>query len=117
MELKIVDGDYVADGAGGLVRVSGTEEVLQRVRFRLCARRGGFPLLPELGSELHRLGRVKPRERAGAARQAVAEALAAEQDVSVTAVELKQSGETAELHVTLRYRDEEAALMLPLEGA
>ena len=31
MELKIRDRDYVSDGAGGLVRVSGWEEMLQRV--------------------------------------------------------------------------------------
>ena len=31
MELKIKDRDYVADGAGGLVRVSGWDELLERV--------------------------------------------------------------------------------------
>ena len=30
MELKIKDRDYVADGAGGLVRVSGWDELLER---------------------------------------------------------------------------------------
>ena len=38
MELKIKDRDYVADGAGGLVRVSGWDELLERVLFmKRCA--------------------------------------------------------------------------------
>ena len=50
MELKIKDRDYVADGAGGLVRVSGWDELLERVLFKLSVRRGSFALAPELGS-------------------------------------------------------------------
>ena len=51
MELKIKDRDYVADGAGGLVRVSGWDELLERVLFKLSVRRGSFALAPELGSK------------------------------------------------------------------
>ena len=40
MELKIKDRDYVADGMGGLVRVSGWDELLERVLFKLSVRRG-----------------------------------------------------------------------------
>ena len=57
MELKIKDRDYVADGMGGLVRVSGWDELLERVLFKLSVRRGSFSLLPELGSKLHLLRR------------------------------------------------------------
>ena len=46
MELKIKDRDYVADGMGGLVRVSGWDELLERVLFKLSVRRGSFSLLP-----------------------------------------------------------------------
>jgi len=53
MELKIKDCDYVADGAGGLVRVSDWDELLERVLFKLSVRRGSFALVPELGSKLH----------------------------------------------------------------
>ena len=49
MELKLVNGDYVPDGAGGMTRLSGADEVLGRVLFRLTARRGSLPFLPELG--------------------------------------------------------------------
>ena len=64
MELKIKDRDYVADGAGGLVRVSGWDELLERVLFKLSVRRGSFALVPELGSKLHLLWRqsnTRPR--------------------------------------------------------
>lgn len=64
MELKIKDRDYVADGAGGLVRVSGWDELLERVLFKLSVRRGSFALAPELGSKLHLLWREKGESRA-----------------------------------------------------
>ena len=74
MELMVRNGDYVNDGAGGFLRAEGTDELLQRVLWKLSIPRGSFPLLPALGSELHRLGRAKPAERAGLARQYVAQA-------------------------------------------
>ena len=70
MELKIKDRDYVADGAGGLVRVSGWDELLERVLFKLSVRRGSFALVPELGSKLHLLWREKGESRAGGRRGA-----------------------------------------------
>ena len=56
MELKIRNGDYIADGIGGERRADGAEALLERALFRLSVRRGSFPFLPELGSELYRLG-------------------------------------------------------------
>ena len=50
------NGDYLPDGIGGEQRVDGTEALLARALFRLSVRRGSFPFLPELGSELYRLG-------------------------------------------------------------
>ena len=52
MELKIRNGDYIADGIGGERRADGAEALLERALFRLSVRRGSFPFLPELGSEL-----------------------------------------------------------------
>ena len=75
MELKIRNRDYVPDGAGGLQHVMGRDELLQRILFRLCARRGAFPFAPTLGSELHLLGREKPANRNAAAKKYIAEAL------------------------------------------
>ena len=50
MELKLQNGDYVLDGAARLCRVGGAEALLQRVLFRLSARRGAFPFWGTLGS-------------------------------------------------------------------
>ncbi len=63
MELKLRDRDYVADGKGGFLGAEGTELVLQQALYLLSARRGGFSLLPEVGSRLHLLGREKPSAR------------------------------------------------------
>ena len=52
MELRLREGDYVRDELGGVERLTGGEAVLQRALFRLSARRGAFPFLPELGSRL-----------------------------------------------------------------
>ena len=50
MELKIRNGDYIADGIGGERRADGAEALLERALFRLSVRRGSFPFLPELGT-------------------------------------------------------------------
>ena len=89
MELEMREGDYVPDGAGGVRRTFGAQALMQRVLFRLTARRGTFPLWPELGSRLWQLGRVPPAGRPAAARQYVAEALA-EEPVRVEQVTLSE---------------------------
>lgn len=43
MERKLIEGDYVPDGAGGLTTLTGSEEVLARALYRLTARRAGCP--------------------------------------------------------------------------
>ena len=60
METKLLNGDYVPDGLGGVARCQGADALLERVLFRLTARRGQFPPLPELGSRLspHTLGKL-----------------------------------------------------------
>ena len=61
MELRVRDGDYRPDGAGGFRRAEGADELLQRVLWKLSIPRGSFPLLPQLGSGLYRLGRAGRR--------------------------------------------------------
>ncbi len=78
MEALFIDGDYVPDGWGGFETASGQQETVQRILFKLSARRGGFPLLPELGSRLWMLSREKHSELNSAARQYIAEALEGE---------------------------------------
>ena len=53
MEWKLVNGDYVPYGTGGLTALTEGEEVLARVLYRLTARRGALPFLPRLGSRLY----------------------------------------------------------------
>lgn len=117
MELRIKNRDYVPDGAGGLQHVSGRDELLQRVLFRLCARRGAFPLVPTLGSELHLLGREKPANRDAAAKKYIAEALSEEDGVTVSDVSLGRDGDICLLQVSLLYEGESLALAVPMEGA
>lgn len=75
MHLKLRNGDYVADGAGGFARTEGDERILEHALFQLSARRGGFSLLPEVGSRLYLLPREKPSEQEALARAYVQEAL------------------------------------------
>lgn len=117
MEWKLADGDYVPDGAGSLTALTGGEEVLARVLYRLTARRGALPFLPGLGSRLYQLGREKPSARQALAAQYVAEALREETDLNVQSVELTQTGEDILLTAHLDWRGEELTVRLPLEAA
>lgn len=113
MEWKLVNGDYVPDGMGGLTALSGGEEVLARVLYRLTARRGALPFLPGLGSRLYQLGREKPSARQALAAQYVAEALREEPDLTVREVELAQQGETGWVAVHLDWQGEKLTVQLP----
>ena len=118
MELKIRNGDYISDGIGGEQRADGTEALLARALFRLSVRRGSFPFLPELGSELHLLGREKPSTRASAAKQYAAAALAEETALRVEDVELTERGDgAAVLRMMLTANGESAALEVTVGGA
>ena len=108
MELKIRNGDYIADGIGGERRADGAEALLERALFRLSVRRGSFPFLPELGSELYRLGHEKPSARAAAAETAL----------TVEDVELTERGDgVMALRVLLTADGESAALEMTVRGA
>lgn len=106
MELKLINGDYVPDGKGGLCRQSGAQEVLSRVLYRLTARRGSMPFLPELGSRLHLVLRERPSVWQTLCAQYVAEALREEREAAVTSVELKRQGDGARLIIQLEWRGE-----------
>lgn len=115
MELELKDRDYIPDGYGGLVRGEGAREVLARVLFRLTARRGAMPFLPELGSRLHEILREKPSARLAAAKQYVAQALEQE-EVDITDVTLTDCGQGAQLMVTLVWKGETLSVTTQLEG-
>ena len=104
MEPRIQNGDYIPDGLGGVVRSQGADALLERVLFRLTARRGGLPPLPQLGSRLYLLGREPAAQRLSAARQYVAEALA-EEAVTVTDIALAPAEQDrTRLTVQLEYQ-------------
>ena len=116
MELKIRNGDYIADGIGGERRADGAEALLERALFRLSVQRGSFPFLPELGSELYRLR--KPSARAAAAKLYTAAALAEETALTVEDVELTERGDgVMALRVLLTADGESAALEMTVRGA
>ena len=118
MELKLRNGDYCADGIGGEVRAAGTEALLERALFRLSVRRGSFPFLPTLGSELYRLMGEKPSERETAARQYAAAALEEESALTVERVELAEGGDgVMKLCVLLTADGERAEVTLAVRGA
>ena len=114
MELKLVNGDYVSDGNGAMVRLTGAEEVLGRVLYRLTARRGGLPFLPELGSRLYLVMRERPSARQALAAQYVAEALREETELSVTGVEWLEQNEGARLTVRLDWQGEPLSVTVEL---
>ena len=114
VEWKLTEGDYVPDGKGGFTALTGSGEVLARVLYRLTARRGAMPFLPNLGSRLYQLGREKASARQVLAAQYVAEALREEPELAVESVELTQAGETGLLTVFLSWEGEELTVQLPL---
>lgn len=101
MERKLKNGDYIPSEKGGLTVVTGTDALLQRVLFRLTARRGAFPFLPQLGSKLYLLPREKPSARQALAMQYAVQALEEETEVKVTGVTVKERDGVLDLTVAL----------------
>lgn len=106
MERKLINGEYVPDGAGGLTNLEGAQEVLSRVLFRLTARRGGLPFRPNLGSRLHQILREKPSARQALAAQYAAEALEEETDLKLSQVEWQDTEDGGRVVVRLEWRGE-----------
>lgn len=104
MSMLVKNGDYVPDGMGGFVESTGHEALLQRVLFRLMARRGAFPLLPKIGSRLFCLPSERASRRAALAKDYVEEALAEEEGLQVE--EVQWNAQSGELVALLRYREQ-----------
>ena len=110
MENLLREGDYVPDGFGGFTRLHGAQEVLARALFKLTCRNGSFPFLPELGSRLYELGRLRPSEREAAAEIYCAQALQG-MGLEVDEVKLTQLPDGhANMEVRLTYQDEKQML-------
>ena len=112
-ELKLENGDYVKSG-NRLRLAEGRDALLQRVLFKLTARRGRFPFREELGSRLWSLSAVPRQQRQAAARQFVAEALA-EEDLTVESVELTERGTVTVLTARLSCRGQKLAVTLDIQ--
>ncbi|RHR10648.1 hypothetical protein DWX58_04480 [Pseudoflavonifractor sp. AF19-9AC] len=106
MERKLINGEYVPNGAGGLTTLEGAQEVLARVLFRLTARRGGLPFRPNLGSRLYQVLREKPSARQALAAQYAAEALEEETDLKLSRVEWQDTENGGRVVVRLEWRGE-----------
>lgn len=116
MALVFRDGDYIPDGKGGFRTVSGSAEVLERILWKLSVHRGSFSLLPELGSDLHLLGRSPAKERAALAEQYVKEALRDEK-LTVNTVSLTDLGNgRGELVLSLLYQGHELTARMEVGG-
>ena len=114
MALAIRNGDYVSDGAAGLCRVWGQDALLQRVLFRLTARRGSFPFWEELGSRLWQLGQLPASARQTAAKQYVTEALTEETGLVVESVTLTEADGRAALTAELTYEGEQLSVTVEI---
>lgn len=114
-ELQWNNGDLVPDGAGGFCRLEGSEALVQRVLFKLSVRRGSFPFLPQLGSDLHRLGREKPSARGAMCARYVRQALA-DEDVTVSEVSYTEQDGTARVRVQLCWQGQELAVDTQIGG-
>lgn len=90
MSLLLKNRDYVRDGNGGVTAVSGGEALLNEALFRLTARRGSFPFLPQLGSRMGELRREKPSDWDTLARQFAVEALDSLENVTVTGARVRR---------------------------
>lgn len=116
MELKIQNGDYILNGSGGAETVAGSAELIQRVLYKLTARREGFPFIPTLGSDLYQLERTAPNARDSAAEQYVRQALSDEADLELTGITLTDAGEGLyDLKVCLTYSGQGLELTLTVQ--
>ena len=109
---QLRDGDYRPDGKGGFAVSEGAQEVLERVLFQLTARRGSFPLLPQVGSRLYLLLWEKPSVRGSVGASYAAEALPGEEDLQVTGAVWDEAAR--HLEVTLLWQGESLRACVPL---
>ncbi len=115
MSLKLTDRDYAPDGNGGVAAAQGGEELLEEALFRLTARRGSFPFLPELGSRMHLLRRRKPSEWDTLALQYAAEALEDMEGVRVTGAAARRDGDRLLVTAALLYEGAAEPVEIRLE--
>ena len=115
IEMRLKDGDFVPDGTGGFEGEREEQALLQRILFKLTARRGTFPFLPELGSYLHTLYREKESARQGLCARYVAQALEGE-DVTVRDVVYSCENGRAQVTVQLDWQGQRREITAQIGG-
>lgn len=116
MSLKLIDRDYVPDGNGGVAVAQDGDEVLGEVLFRLTARRGSFPFLPNLGSRMYLLRRARPSEWNSLALRCAVEALEDMEGVQVTGAAARRDGDGLLVTVELLWQGTALSATAQLEG-
>lgn len=116
MSLLLKERDYAADGNGGVTVVQDGDALVNEVLFRLTARRGSFPFLPELGSRMGQLRREKPSAWETLAQQFAAEALAGMEGVTVTGAAVRREQDALMVTVELLWQDTLLSVTAQLEG-
>lgn len=116
MSLLLRARDYVDDGNGRLVSVENGEALVSEVLFRLTARQGSFPFLPNLGSRMYQLRSEKASAWESLAQQYAAEALEEIADLAVTGVKVTQDGNALMVAVELRWKGTQLTVTAQVEG-
>lgn len=116
MSLLLKQRDYVADGNGGVAAVREGEALLNEALFRLAARRGSFPFLPELGSRMYQLRREKPSAWETLAQQFAVEALRELDGVTVTGARVREEAGVLTAEVSLLWQGAQLSAQVWLEG-
>ncbi len=116
MSLLLKDRDYTADGNGGVAVVRDGEALVNEALFRLTARRGSFPFLPELGSRIYQLRREKPSAWDALARQFAVEALTGLDGVTVAGAAVRRERDVLAVSVELLWQEARLPVAVQLEG-
>lgn len=116
VELQLTNGDFVPNGMGDFCRLEGSRALIQRILFKLTARRGTFPFLPRLGSQLYTLNREKESARQSLCMQYVRQALE-DEDVTVTDVTYVNENGQAQVKVYLKWQGELLEVTAQLGGS
>lgn len=112
--MRLIRGDYVPDKAGGFEKCRDIEEKLERVLFKLNCRKGGFALMPNLGSRLHLLLAEKREYRDSAARKYILEALEGETGLTLSGVSVNDTEEGVIVKAEMKYNGDSARLAVHL---
>lgn len=112
MTPKLQNGDFCFDSRGMLLDAVGDDELLEWASIRLTARKGKFPLDPELGSDLWKvdLHQAQPSD----IEPLIREALAPMEEVEYTGLEVQADPGSGQMELTvfLRIRGQDSSIRL-----